>query len=137
MPTDSQQSAVMGRKIVCPECGKTFVPGHHRQRFCSVAEKDAFNDRERIRGRVMGKLLQAWRAARHTKNQAKRAIAKFALAEACALADSYNREDAAAGRLNALEYVAWMKASGYSPSADRIILPQARPCEPSSFSAQP
>lgn len=119
MSTDSQQKAVTARKLRCPECGVSFSPKHHRQRFCNDTEKQAFNDRERVRGRVTGKLIQAWRLGRNTKNPEKKAIARFALSEICALGDIFNQEDAAAGRLGALEYVNWMKVSGHSPSADR------------------
>jgi protein-arginine kinase activator protein McsA len=121
MSADSQQNAVTDRKLRCPECGKAFAPKHHRQRFCTDAEKRSFNDRERIRGRVMVKLAQSWRLGRSTKNPEKKAVASFALSELCALADAYNQEDAAAGRLSALDYTNWMKISGHSPSADRSV----------------
>lgn len=121
MSTDSQQNAVTGRKLMCPECGQPFAPRHHRQRFCNDAEKQAFNDRERVRGRVLGKLIQTWRLGRNTKNPEKRSLSSWALTEICALGDVYNREDADAGRLSAMDYTKWMKASGHSPSADRAI----------------
>lgn len=82
-------------------------------------------------------LVQAWRKGRHTKDPAKKAIAYFALMELCALADAYTQEDDAAGRLRAIEYIKWMKATGHSPSADRIISPQAQPRDDEALSTQP
>lgn len=105
--------------VPCAECGQSFTFDGRKTTFCSSPCKTAFQNRQLGRGRALVAMAQAWRLGRHTKNPSAKAAASFAFEQLAALADVYNREDAAAGRPSALAYIAQLKASGRRPSVDR------------------
>ena len=82
----------------CPECSATFTPSNGRARFCCSTHKEAFHTRNANRGKVMVGLVQTWRAGKHGAGSD---VARYAMAELCALADIWNADDRKAGRLPA------------------------------------
>lgn len=86
----------------CPECG--VPPGHtsngRPKVFCSLTCKRAFHNRNYQRGFASAGLIQAWRASR-----GKSDVARWAYREMAALADLWNREDRAAGRMSMADYL--------------------------------
>jgi hypothetical protein len=86
------------RSLTCPECGQSFAQVHHRQSFCTPAHKVAFNNR--LTGRSVAQLAQAWRAARSSKDPAMRQAGNMAFKMLCQKTDMFNEEDRNAGRLH-------------------------------------
>ena len=87
----------------CPECAQAFRTTNPAQRFCTVAHKAAFANRNSARGR--GGLVQdalAWRASRNSPDN--REIGRAAFGRMCQSLDQMLREDRAAGR-SAMAYV--------------------------------
>lgn len=107
-------------KHVCQFCGMTFVATHNRQTtFCAIAHKKASNDLDKIRGRVLVKLVQTMRMGKKSKDPAIKAAVAYAFQEVSALGDRYNREDREAGRPSAVGITRIMMATGRRPSVDR------------------
>lgn len=92
--------------MICPECGGTFEPQHHRAQFCSPAHAKAYNNRQLARGQRLVGLAQAWRLGRHFGPSADpelKAAAAQAFRDLCRIADEFNAEDRAEGRVPALK----------------------------------
>jgi 3-methyladenine DNA glycosylase AlkC len=93
---------------------------HNRQTtFCALEHKRAANDLDKIRGRVLTKLVQTWRKGKKTRDVRIKDAARFAFQEICALGDLYNQEDAKDGRPSAVAHTQIMIAAGRKPSVDR------------------
>lgn len=83
----------------CPECATAFA-GSRDARFCTTACKDTFWNREGKRGKVLTPLFRAWRGGRGSND-----VARYAFSEICSLADIWNAEDRAAGRMSAADFI--------------------------------
>lgn len=96
----------------CAECGAEFeITDPVRQkarRFCSVAHKQDFANRQTARGKVLAASVLAWRAKRGSGD-----VGKAALAELCSIADQFNEEDRKAGRPAVADYFASLDRQGY------------------------
>ncbi len=92
----------------CPECGERFK-GAYDQRFCTTKHRHAFHNRSGKRGVVMMPLMLAWRRGRGSGD-----TAKWAYGEMCRLADIWNAEDKAAGRMAPEVYIRDRRANGWS-----------------------
>jgi hypothetical protein len=80
--------------LTCPECGRTFVQGHHLQAFCEPDHKRAFHDRNAIRGKVILPLILTMRAGKRGRTD----DTAYALQQVSVLADKWRAEDKSAGR---------------------------------------
>ena len=80
--------------LVCPECGKSFVPNTHRSVFCLPSHQRQFHDRNRIRGQVAIPFLLSWRQGKRGRTE----DTAYALAQLSAMADKWAAEDRAEGR---------------------------------------
>lgn len=91
------------KKPLCPECGQPVTSaGKGRARvFCSEAHKQAHANRCAARGKALIKAAMAWRVNRGSGD-----VAKFAMAEMCAMLDRFAEEDRLAGRMRADDYFA-------------------------------
>lgn len=89
----------------CPECGERFLPVQWTQLFCGAAHKRAYNNRWAQRGAVLAPI---YAAARVTRNGTRgdRDTGRKASADAHTLVQRWKDEDAAAGRMPAIHYVA-------------------------------
>lgn len=103
----------------CPECAAAFT-GAQDARFCTPAHKDAFWNREAKRGKVLTPLFRAWRGGRGASD-----VARYAFSEICSLADIWNAEDRAAGRMSAAEFVRPKMTDGWR-ATDLPSLPQLK-----------
>jgi endogenous inhibitor of DNA gyrase (YacG/DUF329 family) len=89
----------------CPECGADFTGRQPAQLFCSVEHKRTYNNRWMKRGAVLAPLYAAARATRNgTRGDA--ATGKRASSDANHLIQRWKDEDAAQGRMSAVDYVA-------------------------------
>lgn len=114
--SNGEQTAPKARtygRATCPECGERFTRSHHRQGFCTPAHKQAFHARTQARGQTITTLVQAWRAARSTRDPLAKKAGKVAFSDLCALADRWNAEDRAAGRVPAPDVVIQQAAMGF------------------------
>lgn len=95
-------------KRTCAECAAEFK-GERTARFCSSAHRTAYHNRSMKRGKVAMPLMLAWRTGKnHTKNRGnvgQRDVAAWAFGQLCALADVWNDEDRAAGRMPSWQFV--------------------------------
>lgn len=94
----------------CPECLASFA-GDVTAVFCTPAHKQAFHNRAMKRGKVLVPMLLAWRAA---KSKRKDPVGAWAFGEICWMADMWNAEDRAAGRMAAGTYLLPKHRSGWS-----------------------
>jgi hypothetical protein len=87
----------------CPECRQQFRPKAWNQMFCSTDHKDAFHNRQTVRGR---QLVPAVMAARQTRDgtQGDRETGGKAGVEARRLMRLYRDEDRAKNRMSMVEY---------------------------------
>ncbi len=92
-------------KLTCPECGLVFAPTHHRAVFCTPVHKRAFYGRQQARGQRIAVYAQAWRLARHTRDEADKGTGRDALSALSTFADEWNAEDKAAGRPSAIRFL--------------------------------
>ena len=106
--TDARGHSVPLQRKQCPECSAYF-DGTGRSVFCSPSHKQAFHNRNQARGQVMMPLVLGWRAGRGQKLSAKAALRELAR-----LADMWNAEDKAAGRVPQAEYARVKIANGWS-----------------------
>lgn len=86
----------------CPECGVAFLGGPDA-RFCTTTHKDAWHNRAGKRGKVAMPLVQAWAQARGRRGDKE--LRAWAFRELEKLADYYNAQDRAAGRMSAVDYL--------------------------------
>jgi hypothetical protein len=93
---------------VCPECACAFI-GPRDQRFCTDAHKTAFHNLMKKRGGVAVPLMLAWRLGKSKASEESR----YALAQLSALADLWNAEDKAAGRMSAATYIKHKMREGW------------------------
>jgi len=98
----------------CPECRARFVPRHPGQLFCTAAHRDAWNNRQTVRGRVLTPLVMV---ARETRNGTRgdRVTGARAASQAATLMQRHRDEDRAAGRLSHPEYLARRYRAGFDP----------------------
>lgn len=92
------------KKPLCPECGGPVVQQERKRRprvFCCDAHSDAYANRCAARGKALIKAAMAWRVNRGSGD-----VAKFAMAEMCAMLDRFAEEDRLAGRMRADDYFA-------------------------------
>lgn len=98
--------------MTCPECGEPFTTTDAKRAFCTPAHRRTFHDREKVRGRNLPTLVQAWRLSRNTRNPRLKAAGAAALAELCRLADAWAAEDRAANRPGALHVMQSQQGRG-------------------------
>jgi hypothetical protein len=110
---------------ICPECGEAFVGGPD-SRFCTPAHRYAWRNRAGKRGMVAMPLVQAWRGGKSRKGDE---VARYAFGELCALADLFNEEDRAAGRLPAGDYLRPKMEAGWRAIdlLPKIPTPKSKP----------
>lgn len=89
-----QQTKTPLAAIICPQCGVSFVPGHHLTAFCTPEHKQAYHDTNAKRGKVLLPFAQVARMGKRGFTAERR----YALAQYSALLDRFNAEDKAAGR---------------------------------------
>ena len=99
----------------CPECGAPIAPRPAGKRgqaptFCCTAHQTAFQQRQFQQGRAIIALAKAWRSSRNRKEDRETGAA--ALSEMSAILDSFNFDDAKAGRPRPAEYAAHLLANG-------------------------
>lgn len=114
---ESQTSASQPMpKGVCAECGGRFPKNRPQQQFCCPAHKTAYQNRLAVQGRAVVAFAKAWRSGRNLgkgpEAEDQREVARQALSELCAILDSFNAEDKAAGRPNPLHYAKGLLRSG-------------------------
>jgi endogenous inhibitor of DNA gyrase (YacG/DUF329 family) len=98
---------------ICPNCGASTAERAKSATFCSDECKIAHYNRHVKEGRAMVAWAKAWRIDRGSGE-----IAKGALDQLCNIVDTFNREDAEAGRPRADLYAAKLLRGG-SLYADR------------------
>jgi hypothetical protein len=94
-----------GYRRTCPECGTAFIapqPGHI---FCRTGHKRTYNNRWLTRGAVLAPIVGAARATRYGTRGDKE-TGKRASSDANRLIQRWQEEDAAAGRMSAVDYMA-------------------------------
>lgn len=90
----------------CGECGQPCPSP--KARFCTPAHRFAFHNRMKARGQSLAPLVMAWRMGRGSGG-----AAKYAFTELCALADRWNAEDRAAGRIGAADFISTKMLMGW------------------------
>lgn len=100
-----ERKAAVSRCRRCPECLEALEGASPRQMFCSAAHKQAFHNRQTVRGRQLVPLVMAERVTRSGSCRDK-ATGKKARQDSRRLMDRWNAEDRAAGRMAMDEYVA-------------------------------
>lgn len=98
----------------CPECGRRFAAGHHRQQFCTKAHQVAYGNRMMAEGQAVMALAKAWRAGgtRMKKDADLNAAAKEAFILLCRLVDESNTNDRLANRIHPTRMFLKRKAAG-------------------------
>jgi endogenous inhibitor of DNA gyrase (YacG/DUF329 family) len=89
----------------CPECLAPFKAIQRHQLFCTKACKNAFHQRWRTRGAMLVPLAAADRATRGG-TRGNTAIGRRARGDSQMLLQRWREEDAAAGRMPMVEYMA-------------------------------
>jgi hypothetical protein len=89
----------------CPECGTAFGAAQRGQLFCSTSHKRAYNNRWLKRGAVLAPIAAAARATRDG-TRGDRNTGRQASIDANRLLQMYQEEDARAGRLSVVDYMA-------------------------------
>lgn len=89
----------------CPECSTTFQAAQRGQIFCSRVHKRAYNNRWLKRGAVLAPIFAAARVTRNG-TRGDKATGAQASHDANLLAQLWQDEDAAAGRMPGVEYMA-------------------------------
>ena len=84
--------------MTCPECGATFKPENGRQRFCTVAHKQAFHRVMEKRGRLLTPIALSWMANNRSADPKRAELAKYARNQKDGLLRQWAREDREAGR---------------------------------------
>lgn len=98
-----QPPLATGRR--CAECPAHFAPRDAKQLFCGIPCKRAYNNRWLTRGAVLAPIYTAARVTRGG-SRGDKAIGRKARQAAEQLVQRWIEEDAAAGRLDAVAYVA-------------------------------
>lgn len=98
----SPDRAASGR---CAECGGEFRARQYNQLFCTPRHRTAFNNRWLARGFALAPLYAAARATRGG-SRGDRVTGRLARADAERLVQRWKEEDAAAGRMSAIDYAA-------------------------------
>lgn len=98
----------------CPECLCSYAPHHALQLFCTVAHRDAWNNRIAVRARVLGPLALVSRITRQG-TRGDRATGRRATADCHALLQRWVNEDRAAGRMAWPDYLRLRYAIGFDP----------------------
>lgn len=93
------------RERRCPECNGALASVQPAQIFCSAAHKRAWNNRWYSRGGVLAPLAMAERITRGG-SRGDKATGCRARRDAAQLLQRWKDEDAAAGRMSAVDYVA-------------------------------
>lgn len=96
----------------CPECLQPYVAVHPRQIFCCDAHKKAWEARSRLRAR---QLYPFATVARLTRGGTRGLIftGRRALADQDVLIQRWRDEDAAAGRMSAVDFLNLRYTLGY------------------------
>jgi hypothetical protein len=100
-PTDANDRQTGSQAIpcrVCAQCSGAFQPAKPWQAFCGSVCQQRFHDIDAKRGKVLVGLFQVGRTSKSGKTE----LNHYALAQAQALADMWNRVDKANGRNPAL-----------------------------------
>ena len=106
-PDDPWDNRPVYAERPCPECMVLFKPRMAGTLFCCPAHRDAFANRQTVRGRVVTPFALAARITRDgTRGKPEaRAAGKKAAAVMRRLYQRYRDEDRAAGRMDMAEYV--------------------------------
>jgi hypothetical protein len=99
---------------VCPECGERARKHHPRQIFCSTAHKRAREARTRRRGAMLYPFAVVARVTRGgTRGNRHDALGAAAQRDLDLLIQRWRDEDAAAGRMDELDYLALRRRLGF------------------------
>jgi len=112
-PPQTGQEARRGLcRHTCPECAASFANRHPRQIFCSDRHKRAWETRSATRAR---QLFPHAAAARLTRDGSRgdRETGRKASILAAQLIQAWRDDDAAAGRMSAVDYAAVRYRLGY------------------------
>lgn len=101
---------------LCPECMAAFDRKHPNQLFCTVAHRDAWNNRASVRGRVLTPLAMVSRVTRFG-GRGDAHTGKRASHEAHTLMQRWIEEDREAGRMPQPEYLRRRYSIGFEPLA--------------------
>lgn len=105
LPADREAVRSSRPLRACAECAGAYVPSQHGQLFCCHKCKRTYNNRWLKRGAVIAPLYVAARATRGGTRGDTVTGAK-ARRDAEHLAQRWKEEDAAAGRMSAIAYMA-------------------------------
>lgn len=94
-----------GYPRTCPECACDFVAPQPGQLFCCPKHKRAYNNRWLKRGAVLAPIFSAARVTRNG-TRGDRDTGSRASTDANRLVERWKEEDAAAGRLSVVDYMA-------------------------------
>ena len=101
----------------CPECGQHWDRVHPNQLFCSTACRTVFNRRCATRGRSLLPFAMVARITRDgTRGHAEaKSTGKRASGDANQLLQRWRDEDAGAGRMNWIDFLAARYRAGFEP----------------------
>jgi hypothetical protein len=116
-PPDPPDNRPVFAERPCPECLTLFKPRQAGTLFCCPAHRDAWNNRQTVRGRVLVPLDMVSRLTRGGTRGTpeKRAIGKRAASDHHKLTQRYRDEDRAAGRMDFVEYLGRRYEEGFDP----------------------
>jgi hypothetical protein len=116
-PVDPPDNRPVFAERPCPECLTPFKPRMAGTLFCCPAHRDAWNNRQTVRGRVLVPLDMVARVTRGgTRGSAEdRETGKRAARDHHRLTQRFRDEDRAAGRMAFPEYLRRRYDAGYDP----------------------
>lgn len=107
-----EAAAPVRRSRHCPECLAPLSDAQPRQMFCTPAHQQAFNDRQRVRGRQLAPLAMAARITRGGSRRDKPTGIKARQASQ-RLIERWVVEDREAGRMAMDDYIAQRLRMGF------------------------
>ncbi len=106
-----------GYRRTCPECTVEFLAAQRGQLFCCTKHKRAYNNRWLKRGAVLAPIYAAARETRFGTQGRDKHTGQMAATDANRLVVRWKEEDAAAGRMSAVDYMAARYRLGLVESA--------------------
>jgi hypothetical protein len=116
-PPDPPDNRPVWAERPCPECGVLHKPRQAGTLFCCPAHRDAWNNRQTVRGRVLTRYVIAARITRDgtrgTPDQ--RAYGRKAAQIMRRLINRYRDEDRAVGRMDMADFIGRLIAEQGEP----------------------